>query len=158
MFFEDRRPPPPEPEPDEVPTVSPAPERQVSRRRAPRFVYRAVVDVSIGRDVRSGAVRDLSEVGAFVAMPTPFPRDAIVTFGLPLPTGRIPVVARVVWSRGAADRADCEPGLGVDFLELGDGGRDKLTRVLAALARVGARALGAASDPSEFELLDPDDD
>jgi hypothetical protein len=84
---------------------------------------------------RDVVVSTLSQRGAFLETPFPFPAETRITLEVALPEDQLVTKATVVYSRTASDRAPLgqPPGMGVTFTDLDRAVEDRLERFLARL-------------------------
>lgn len=112
------------------PTTGVGPNGRRARRRKTHF---PVVVHSVGS--HRGTVFNISERGMFVALDESLPVDSLVEVEFRMPNGRqtLRIIGEVCWARGfsEADGAH-QPGVGIEFWNLGSAGRDHLRRFVRA--------------------------
>jgi uncharacterized protein (TIGR02266 family) len=94
------------------------------------------VEVRCASDLRGGTRRylahNLSRGGLFLTTMLPLDPGTLLSCRFELPDGQPPlqVLVRVAWVRGASGIRDTPAGMGVRFLDLGQGDLRRLERVI----------------------------
>lgn len=116
--------------------------RRIHPRISPLLI-RAEFSTGFGEIVYKGYVTNLSYGGAFLATPEVVPVGSTVMLHITLPweMGRIEVEAEVMWKRAgkASTDEDSSPGLGLQFVTLGQESTDKLKLYFEKFTKLAAR-------------------
>ena len=104
-----------------------------AERRTPRTPTTLLGRVFFGIHRKDVVVSSLSEGGAFLETPAPYPPATRITLELDLDGGAFIAKAEVIYSRDAeGSRPPAEPnGMGVSFLGLGPAAEKRLKEFLA---------------------------
>ena len=95
------------------------------------------VELSVGRSQRhafyQGFADEMSASGIFVGTHVKKPIGEQLEFEIQLPGSRTPITGtcEVRWLREYAEQSDCGPGMGLRFLDLTPGARDRIDAFLA---------------------------
>jgi hypothetical protein len=95
-------------------------------RRAPRYPFAATAEAADSSDVRPASVKDLSVFGAYLAMPDPFSKGAVILVKIRTQTEFFQCDAAVVHSVDGI-------GMGIEFSNMNPAFRTVLQEWLARL-------------------------
>jgi hypothetical protein len=108
-----------------------APQSVGTQRRAPRIPTTLLCRAFIGIHRKDGLVSSLSEGGAFLEMPHPFPVGTRLTLEIELGDGSIVTKAEVRYTHDGDDaRRELASGMGVAFRDLAPEAKERLARFL----------------------------
>lgn len=133
-------PPPAPPDPALDTTASPVSDPTASdRRSSDRFIVTWSVDCHTEETFLYASIRNISEMGIFVATLDPLPVGTVITLRFSPPDAVEPFIlmGRVQWVNSLKPLADNpNPGMGVRFLDLTIDARERLVEAIHTIAYV----------------------
>jgi type IV pilus assembly protein PilZ len=124
---------------DAQPARSSAPPDSVDRRSSERITVTWSVDCMTDQTFLYASIRNISELGIFVATLDPLPVGTVLTLRFAPPGAGEPFVlpGRVQWVNCVKPLADnLNPGMGVRFLDLTIDARERLVEAIHTIAYV----------------------
>jgi uncharacterized protein (TIGR02266 family) len=105
---------------------------ETNRRKTPRVVAEVKVDYRTISSFITDYSKDLSQGGVFVRTPLPFNIGERLRIRLTIPGQQVPFALEGVvrWTVPLNDK-DREPGMGLEFVDWGEGAREELARYVA---------------------------
>lgn len=105
----------------------------VERRMYRRVQYRARVGLSSGNNFYTGLSRNIGTGGLFVATYQLHPLGTVLGLEVLLPDGKEPLKLQgeVRWIRPDSPRCEGSPGIGVQFIDLGEQDRQRIEAFVA---------------------------
>jgi uncharacterized protein (TIGR02266 family) len=103
-----------------------------NRRRQDRYVVELDISLESEHNFYAGFVENLSGSGLFIATHVVRPIGSHVEFSISIEDSAEPIkgLGEVRWIRQFSETSDAHPGMGLRFIELSTGGRERIERLL----------------------------